>query len=144
MVDERWRRMPLVLEGFENCSTLLRSGVYVLVRRGVVIYVGKSKTLYSRIYTHKHFANRGAKGKAIPSWLPIKGMQFDEVHIRYVHVDDLDRVEAETINKYKPHYNMNLKNGLKVRAPINLVINGVALGLNESLPRPQSPTIARR
>ena len=136
--------MPLVLEGFENCSTLLRSGVYVLVRRGVVIYVGKSKTLYSRIYTHKHFANRGAKGKAIPSWLPVKGMQFDEVHIRYVHVDDLDRVEAETINKYKPHYNMNLKNGLKVRAPINLVINGVALGLNESLPRPQSPTIARR
>ncbi len=136
--------MPLAIEGFENCSTLLRSGIYILVKRGVVIYVGKSKTLYSRIYTHKHFANRGAKGKAIPSWLPEKGMQFDEVHIRYVHVDALDAEEAAAINKYKPHYNTNLKNGLKVRAPVNLVINGVALGLNESFPRPQSPTIARR
>ena len=133
----RFKLMALALEGFENCSTLLRSGIYVLVRRGVVIYVGKSKSLYSRIYTHKHFANRGAKGKAIPSWLPVKGMQFDEVHIRYVHVDDLDRVEAETINKYKPHYNTNLKNGLKTRAPITLTIGGLTLRLNESSPRPQ-------
>jgi excinuclease UvrABC nuclease subunit len=129
--------MPLTLEGFENCTTLLRSGIYVLIKRGVVIYVGKSKSLYSRIYTHKHFANRGAKGKAIPAWLPVKGMQFDEVHIRYVHVDDLDRVEAETINRYKPHYNTNLKNGLKVRTPIALNIGGVILALNESPPRPQ-------
>jgi excinuclease UvrABC nuclease subunit len=133
-----------MLEGFENCSTLLRSGIYVLVKRGVVIYVGKSKTLYSRIYTHKHFANRGAKGKTIPSWLPVKGMQFDEVHIKYVHVDALDAEEAAAINKYKPHYNTNLKNGLKVRVPVNLIINGVALELNESSPRPQSPTIVRR
>ncbi len=135
--------MALTLDGFEDCSTLLRSGIYVLVKRGVVIYVGKSKSLYSRIYTHKHFANRGAKGKPIPSWLPVKGMQFDEVHIRYVHVDDLDRVEAETINKYKPHYNMNLKNGLKVRAPITLVIGGVSLALNSALPRPQTGILRR-
>lgn len=130
--------MPLVLEGFEDVSTLLRSGIYVLVKRGVVIYVGKSKNLYSRIYTHKHFANRGAKGKAVPSWLPVKGMQFDEVHIRYCHVDDLDALEAETINKYKPHYNTNLKNGLKVKAPITLNIGGVSLALNSAPPRPQT------
>ena len=136
--------MPLALEDFQDVSTLLRSGIYILVKRGVVIYVGKSKNLYSRIYTHKHFANRGAKGKAVPSWLPVKGMQFDEVHIRYVHVDDLDRVEHDTINKYKPHYNMNLKNGLKVKAPINLVIGGVSLALNSVLPRPQSGGVMRR
>ena len=130
--------MPLRIEGFEDCSTLLRSGIYILVKRGVVIYVGKSKSLYSRIYTHKHFANRGAKGKAIPSWLPVKGMQFDEVHIRYVHVDDLDAEEAAAINKYKPHYNTNLKNGLKVRAPITLNIGGVSLALNSAPPRPQT------
>lgn len=129
--------MALALEGFENATTLLRSGIYILVKRGVVIYVGKSKSLYSRIYTHKHFANRGAKGKPIPSWLPVKGMQFDEVHIRYVHVDQLDAEEAAAINKYKPHYNTNLKNGLKVRAPINLVIGGVSLALNSASPRPQ-------
>ena len=143
-MGERWRRMALAIEGFEDVTTLLRSGIYILVKRGVVIYVGKSKSLYSRIYTHKHFANRGAKGKAVPSWLPVKGMQFDEVHIRYCHVDQLDALEYETINKYKPHYNTNLKNGLKTRAPISLVIGGVVLGLNESSPRPQGPTIARR
>lgn len=135
--------MALTLDGFENCSTLLRSGIYILVKRGVVIYVGKSKTLYSRIYTHKHFANRGAKGKAIPSWLPVKGMQFDEVHIKYVHVDQLDAEEAAAINKYKPHYNTNLKNGLKVRAPITLVISGVTLALNGS-PPPAPTGILRR
>ena len=72
----------------------------------------------------------------MPSWLPVKGMQFDEVHIRYVHVDDLDRVEAETINKYKPHYNTNLKNGLKTRAPITLNIGGVILGAEREILSP--------
>lgn len=141
-MGERWT-MALVLEDFQDVSTLLRSGIYALVKRGVVIYVGKSKSLYSRIYTHKHFANRGAKGKAIPSWLPVKGMQFDQVFIRYCHVDDLDRLEAEMVNKYKPHYNTNLKNNLKVRAPITLDIGGVVLGLNDSPPRPQIGILRR-
>lgn len=126
----------LKLDGFDDVSTLLRSGVYALCKRGVVIYVGKAKGLYSRIYTHKHFANRGAKGKAIPDWLPTKGMQFDQVFIRYVHVDDLDRVEAEMINLYKPHYNQNLKNNLKVRLPSTLVIAGQVIQTNAP-PRPQ-------
>ncbi|MDE2022102.1 MAG: GIY-YIG nuclease family protein [Patescibacteria group bacterium] len=122
------------LSGFQDVTTLLRSGIYILVRRGVVIYVGKSKSLYSRIYTHKHFANRGAKGKPLPSWLPVKGIQFDEVHIRYCHIDDLDRLEAEMINLYKPHYNTNLKNALKARIPSTFSIGGVQLS---APPRPQ-------
>lgn len=127
--------MP-ALEGFQDVSTLLRSGIYALCKRGVVIYVGKSKSLYSRIYTHKHFANRGAKGKAIPSWLPVKGIQFDEVFIRYVHVDALDAAEREAINLYKPRYNESLKNNLKVALPDTLTIAGVVLQTRVP-PRPQ-------
>lgn len=126
----------LALEGFQDVSTLLRSGIYVLCRRGIVIYVGKSKSLYARIYTHKHFANRGAKGKPVPSYLPVKGMQFDQVFIRYCHVDQLDALEAEAINRYKPHYNTNLKNGLAVKTPITLNIGGILLQMNAA-PRPQ-------
>jgi len=127
---------PMQLEGFQDVSILLRAGVYALCKRGIVIYVGKSKSLYARIYTHKHFANRGAKGKAVPSWLPVKGIQFDEVFIRHCTLEALDDLEREMINLYKPKYNESLKNGLKVRAPINLVIGGIVLQMNVA-PRPQ-------
>lgn len=126
------------LDGFADVSALLRAGVYALCKRGVVIYVGKSKSLYSRIYTHKHFANRGAKGKALPDWLPVKGIQFDEVFIRTCKVEDLDALEAEMINLYKPRYNQSLKNNLRVRLPANFSIGGVQLSV------PPRPQIARR
>ena len=128
------------LDDFTDVSTLLRSGVYALCKRGVVIYVGKAKGLYSRIYTHKHFANRGAKGLKVPDWLPVKGIQFDEVFIRPCHVDDLARLEAEMINLYKPRYNQSLKNGLKVALPATITIAGVEIQM--SVPPP--PQIERR
>ena len=129
--------MQLELEGFSDVTSLLRSGVYALAKRGVVIYVGKSKSLYSRIYTHKHFGNRVAKGKAIPSWLPVKGIQFDEVHIRSCSLEALDALEREMIDRYRPRYNIAMKNNLAARPAFPLTIRGVALTLNESPPRPQ-------
>ena len=41
------------LEGFTDVSTLLRAGVYALCKRGVVIYVGKSKSLYAPDWSSK-------------------------------------------------------------------------------------------
>lgn len=123
------------LEGFQDVSALLRCGVYALCKRGVVIYVGKSKSLYARIYTHKHFANRGAKGKAVPSWLPVKGLQFDEVFIRHCRLEELDLLEHEMINRYKPKYNLSLKNNLKV-LPGTITILGVEIQMSPA-PRPQ-------
>jgi hypothetical protein len=122
------------LSDFLDISPILRCGVYALCKRGVVIYVGKSKSLYSRIYTHKHFANRGAKGRPIPDWLPIKGIQFDEVFIRPCLIDDLDRLEREMINLYKPRYNQSLKNNLRVAIPSTFSVGGVQLNVP---PRPQ-------
>ena len=121
----------MTLEGFTDVSQILSAGVYALAKRGMIIYVGKAKNLYSRIYTHKHFANRGAKGQKIPSWLPIRGFVFDQVFVFPCRVDLLDSVEAEMVNKYKPKYNVSLKNGLKIKAPISLVINGVTVVMNK-------------
>lgn len=130
------------LDGFLDISPLLRAGVYALCKRGVVIYVGKSKSLYARVYTHKHFANRGAKGRTVPPWLPVKGIQFDELFIRPCALEDLDALEAAMINLYKPRYNQSLKNNLKV-GPLSLTINGVSIQTSGS-PRPQIGIVERR
>lgn len=129
------------MEGFVDCSVVLKAGVYALVKNGVVIYVGKSKSVYQRIYTHRHLAKRAKQGKTIPDWLPTKGFVFDQVYIRPCTVDELDALEVEMINKYKPRYNESLKNGLKVSAPISLRINGMVVQMNA---RPQADESVRR
>ena len=125
------------LDGFHDITPILRCGVYALIKRGTIVYVGKSKSMYARIYTHKHFANRAAKGKEIPSWLPVKGIQFDEVHIRPCTLEALDALEAEMIDRYRPRYNQSLKDNLRPHVAFPITIRGVALTLNESPPRPQ-------
>lgn len=97
------------LEGFVDISPVLKAGVYALCAKGVVIYVGKAKNLYSRIYTHRSNWSRARSGKKIPSWMPVKGFLFDEVFIRPCRLEELDALEAEMINAYKPKYNTNLK-----------------------------------
>lgn len=107
----------LALSGFTEVSGVLRAGVYALAARRVVIYVGKSRSLYSRIYAHRHFANRAAKGRTIPDWLPIKGLVFDQVFIRPCSLEALDDLEREMIELYKPRYNMSLKSNARVAIP---------------------------
>jgi len=57
-------------------------------------------------------------------------------------VDDLDRVEAELINLYKPKFNISLKNNLRNRAPLDLNIGGVVIQMNAP-PRPQIGNLRR-
>lgn len=124
------------LEGFTDVSAILGCGVYALVKRGTVIYIGKSKSLYGRIYTHRSAATRASKGKGIPTWLPVKGFVFDQVLVFPCHIDRLDAVEHEMINRYKPRYNESLKNNLPVRTPITIASpSGSLVVLNR--PRPQ-------
>lgn len=119
------------LEGFTDISACLGPGVYALVKRGVVIYVGRSKSVYQRVYAHRTTASRAARGKAIPTWLPIKGFVFDEVWVRPCRVEELDALEAEMINVFKPRYNESLKNALKVTAPVALRVGATVVTLNE-------------
>lgn len=132
----------MVLEEFTNVGLILQAGVYALVSKGKVIYVGKSKGMLSRIYTHRSNWVARRKGRGVPEWLtPVKGILFDEVHVRPCRLEDLDRLEREMIDKYKPKYNEMLKTQEKITAPIGLVINGVALRLNAAA---SAPPIVRR
>lgn len=115
-------------------------GVYALGQRGTVVYVGKAKCLLSRIAAHRSMWGRQQKGTSVPSWMPIKGIPFDEVHTFPCRVDQLATVEAAMIEKYKPRYNKVLKTPGTTTAPIALTINGVSLGLN----RPSAPALPRR
>jgi excinuclease UvrABC nuclease subunit len=96
-----------MLEGFVDVSAILSAGVYALVRDGVVVYVGQSKRMLSRVSAHK--SNWGKKNQ--PAWLPpsVRGILFDAVHVLPCRVEDLDLIEARMIQLYKPRYNIKIK-----------------------------------
>ena len=120
------------LEGFTDVSDSLRSGVYALCRKGVVIYVGKSKSMIGRINTHRRaWADRRKKESWINNVLGIPGLFFDEVHILPCPAHMLDYVEQAMIEKYRPHYNVQHAASGKIRAPIELVVMGQTLTLNK-------------
>jgi hypothetical protein len=132
VVGEWWRGMS-ELQGFIEVSEVLRSGVYALLLKGEVVYVGKSKCMLSRIEAHRGLFRRRA-----PSWMPIKGVQFDQAYVRPCPVAMLDALELEMINLYKPKLNERLKNNEKVKLEINALVaqmSGIA---------PPQPTVERR
>lgn len=135
--------MKMHLDGFDDVSVILSPGVYALVKQGIVIYVGKSRSMYSRIYTHRTTANRAKKGKDIPSWLPVKGFVFDQVFVRKCRLEELDDLEAQMINRYKPRYNESLKTSLRPTA-IPLTVAGVPLVLNAQANAGPRPHFERR
>lgn len=112
------------LEGFTNISEALRCGIYALAMKGKVIYIGKSKCMLVRIYSHR---NAKSKKGALPSWFPIKGIAFDEVHVRLCHPDNLDALEFDMINLYKPKLNVNLKNNLAINIPHTLRVGNIEI-----------------
>lgn len=97
------------LEGFAKVSDIVRSGVYALVHQRKVVYVGKSKCMLGRIAAHRSVWSSQRRGNKVPSWLPMRGVLFDEVFIRPCRVDQMDDLEAEMIALHRPRYNTQLK-----------------------------------
>lgn len=122
------------LEGFKDISEILRSGVYVLILRSRIVYIGKSKNLYARIYSHRYAATKEKRGVRLPSFMP-KGIQFDEVQIFPARLDQLDVLERAMIAKYRPQHNTMLKPPLG--QPLRLVIGSSTLTIAAKPPRPQ-------
>lgn len=118
------------MNGFYDLSPMLKSGVYLLMRQGVVVYVGKSKELYTRIYTHRTNYKALRKGKVLPPWMRVRAINFDQVMVRPCAVGELDALEVEMINHYKPKFNILYKTDEKITTPTPLMVNGIALMLN--------------
>jgi len=121
-----------VQQGMVDVTAILRCGVYVLLREGVVVYVGQSKKMLGRVSAHK-----SNWGKKTPAWLPAscRGILFDQVWVRPCRVEDLDAVERELINLYKPKYNLQLKTPEPISTPFTIAIGDTTLVVNQPKPR---------
>ena len=113
--------------GFTNVSEMLRSGIYMLVHQGQVVYIGQAKAMIVRIATHRSNAR-----KTLPAWLPpsAKGIVFDEVLIRPCPLHLLDELERDLIVLYKPRHNIALKHNGKATGEFTISVRGVPVTLN--------------
>jgi len=98
-----------------DVSAMLRQGVYLLARDGVIVYVGQSKCPLARVAAHRSLARR-----RVPSWLPIRGVVFDSVSVIPCHPDRIDALERGLIEFHKPVYN-KAHNPEPVKYPVPLL-----------------------
>ncbi len=99
---------------FLDISKLLHCGVYCLLRRGEVVYVGKSKNPIGRLEGHIRNRNRDMshdvwrignnKGNRGPTHNG-RGINFDGIHFYPCMLGQLDVIEAVLIKKFLPKYN---------------------------------------
>lgn len=134
------------LGGFIPAGDILKSGVYALVFHGQVVYIGKSKCMLQRLYSHRNLSGNRAN---IPKWMPssVRGIKYDDVHIRPCSLDVIDELESEMINLYKPKLNINLKKPQPPTGPAVIVVNGISLTLRprvETKVSPPAPKFERR
>lgn len=132
-----------VLGGFIPAGEMLKAGVYALLYRGRVVYIGKAKCMLVRVYSHRSLAGR----KVIPRNLPTsaKGIKFDDCHIRPCSLDVVDELEREMIELYKPQFNIQLKPKLVPPARAAIMVGGKEFVFTPK-PNlsPRAPTSARR
>lgn len=127
------------LAGFTDATAMLQGGIYALVHRGVVVYIGKSKVMLGRVYTHR--SAWGRKSRKAIGLTPIKGILFDAVWVQPCASDRIDELEYAMINLYKPRYNYCLKNSLPPPDLLSLVADLVSKNI---APAPKMEGTIRR
>jgi hypothetical protein len=129
-----------MLEGFVNVSTLLKPGVYALLKDGVVVYIGQSVRPLARVEAHRSLWGR----KKAPGWLPIRGILFDEVHVLPCRVEQLDEAERTLIDLYKPKFNVKLKAPGCSTSEFNLTTaTGICVAINAKAPAQRGGFVRR-
>jgi len=96
--------------GFMDVTKLIHCGVYALLRKGEVVYVGKSKQPLMRIF--RHVSNRGKRlkkkmfgGFSSPTYEG-KGIMFDTVWFLPCMLGQMGTLEVRFIKLYMPKYNI--------------------------------------
>lgn len=129
------------IEGFVDATPVLAGGVYILIHRGEVVYVGKAKRMLNRLAAHLSVRSAQRKDR-VPSWLPIKGIYYDKVLISPCHPDRIDALERSMIDLYRPRYNDQHKRPGPTAAPFSIRVNRITLPFNH---QPSGlPEITRR
>lgn len=109
---------PGSLEGFADASALLAAGVFCLVDRGEIVYVGTARGPMLPKIAVMRSTDR-------PSFLP--KIRFDQVFIRQVHPDRIDSVVSELIATYAPRFNLPGAIPFNQRSKAGLASSRVAL-----------------
>lgn len=94
-----------------------------------MVYIGKSKKLYARIYAHKYHASKRTD-RFMYGKYGIKRITFDEVHIHPCAIEELDKLERKLIAKYHPRDNDLLVPASGVIAPITIRTKGYSFTIN--------------
>ena len=97
----------MVAEGFFDVSHVLKAGVYLLLWKGEIVYVGQSVKPCARIATH--VVQRGKSRKQSWGSKALPAMKFDSVQIRPCMLGELDALEKELIERFQPKYNIKQK-----------------------------------
>lgn len=96
-----------------DAELLFGPGVYALLNKGVVVYIGQSKVLLRRIYEHANRWNRakleGMKRSKIAVIRGEKIIPFDGIWAQPCKLGELSKLEAEMVAKYKPKHNVLLQ-----------------------------------
>ena len=120
-------------DDFHEVSPILSCGVYALVHRGVIVYIGQSKVMLGRISNHR--AQWGRK-RGVASSAP-RGILFDQVFVRPCTPEQLNALESSMIAKYQPKYNVQLRAPLPPDLLHILAATGVTMSsLHSALPPP--------
>lgn len=96
------------MEGFVRFREVLTpTAIYVLRWRGEIVYIGKSRNVYGRLAKHRQNLARKRAGLR-PYLNDGKVFEFDDVWVKWVAIDELDREEQRLISKYRPKANVRL------------------------------------
>jgi len=106
------------IEGFVDITVIRRCGVYLMLWKGEVVYVGQSIKLHSRVSNHIHGQS---KRQVKLSGRTIRGAVFDRILVMPCALADLDRVEKELIEKYQPKH--NIKHNPKPTMSLDMLID---------------------
>ena len=142
-------RQRLRGEGFEDLPGV-RAPVcaYCLLRKGRVVYVGKTKNVFTRIGQHwmkQTSRRRSMKDYFSKTWAARERMVFDEVLVKWCEKRELDHWEMTLIHRFNPEYNIQIREKLpKVRVDLAQIIAKAGLEGWKRNFEESSPPLRRR
>lgn len=123
-----------MLSGGLDLSAVLQSGVYILLHKGRIVYVGKSRMVLKRLYAHRNLWERKRRGLRRPGYTKINGVPFDKVMFHPCRYEELDALELKLIQEHRPQYNVRLQPRERIEAPLDVKVLGKVVTINKAKP----------
>ncbi len=100
------------VDNWVNISDLLKPGVYSLLWRGKIVFIGKTKCLLVALAAHRAVVS----GPRLPEWFPTKRVQFDGMQMIPCASDRAALLLPALIAMHQPTHNIHSKPTLPMPA----------------------------